>query len=212
MVPEKPVSGMERGSFGSWVRSVFVWLFVGLLLAFFVAYRTPVSLGWRGFMAFFVMIFAMVGMWKAQGAGKALFYLLFTASMGYSMNYIAHYYSSQDVSVALLTTSGIFLGLMILAFLKPEAFRSNSVGMILGFSLLGIISIEFFAMIFNLGNVFSVTNWIVVLIFMGYTLYDTGKLRERYERGEPPIYSAAAFFLDFINLFVRILIITRNRE
>jgi len=71
---------------------------------------------------------------------------------------------------------------------------------------------EFFAIIFGWGSVFSVTNWVVVLIFVGYTLWDTAKLKERYEAGQSPIYSAAAFFLDFINLFIRILIISKRSE
>jgi len=203
----------QRISFGSWVRQVFVWLFVGLLVAFFVAFNTPLIYGWAGLGAFIVTILALVGMWKAKGAGgKAVMFLIFTAAMGYSMNYIAHYYSLEDVVTALFTTSGIFLGLIILAFVKPDAFKSNALGAILGFSLLGIIFMEFFAIIFGWGSVFSVTNWVVVLIFVGYTLWDTAKLKERYEAGQSPIYSAAAFFLDFINLFIRILIISKRSE
>ena len=203
----------KRTSFGAWVRQVFLWLFIGLLVAFFVAYRTPPAYGWAGFGAFIVTILALLGMWKARGTGaKAVMYLIFTAAMGYSINYIAYYYSVEDVINALFITSGIFFGLIILAFVRPDAFRSNSFGAILGFSLLGIIFMELFAWLFGWGGVFSVTNWIVVLIFMGYTLWDTAKLKERYEAGQSPIYSAAAFFLDFINLFIRILIMTRERD
>ncbi|ASJ08027.1 hypothetical protein A3L11_01805 [Thermococcus siculi] len=211
---DKTTQVLEREvSFGSWVKQVFAWLFVGLLLAFFVAFNTPPAYGWAGLGAFVVTILALVGMWKAKGTGgKAVMFLIFTAAMGYSINYIAYYYAVEDVVTALFTTSGIFLGLIILAFIKPDAFRSNSLGAILGFSLLGIIFMEIFAIIFGWGSVFSVTNWIVVLIFMGYTLWDTAKLKERYEAGQSPIYSAAAFFLDFINLFVRILIISKGRE
>jgi len=101
----------QRISFGSWVRQVFVWLFVGLLVAFFVAFNTPLIYGWAGLGAFIVTILALVGMWKAKGAGgKAVMFLIFTAAMGYSMNYIAHYYSLEDVVTALFTTSGIIPG------------------------------------------------------------------------------------------------------
>ena len=203
----------NRPSFGSWVRQVFAWLFIGLLLAFLVAYRTPPAVGWAGLGAFIVTILVLAGMWMARSnGGRAVMYLIFTAAMGYSINYIAYYYSIEDVVTALFITSGIFLGLMLLAFVKPDAFRSNSFGAVLGFSLLGIIMMEFFAILLGWGSIFSVTNWLVVLIFMGYTLWDTAKLKERYEAGQSPIYSAAAFFLDFINLFVRILILTRERD
>ena len=203
----------NRPSFGSWVRQVFAWLFIGLLLAFLVAYRTPPAVGWAGLGAFIVTILVLAGMWMARSnGGRAVMYLIFTAAMGYSINYIAYYYSIEDVVTALFITSGIFLGLMLLAFVKPDAFRSNSFGAVLGFSLLGIITMEFFAILLGWGSIFSVTNWLVVLIFMGYTLWDTAKLKERYEAGQSPIYSAAAFFLDFINLFVRILILTRERD
>lgn len=203
----------NRPSFGLWVRQVFAWLFIGLLLAFLVAYRTPPAVGWAGLGAFIGTILALAGMWMARGnGGRAVMYLIFTAAMGYSINYIAYYYSIEDVVTALFITSGIFLGLMLLAFVKPDAFRSNSFGAVLGFSLLGIIMMEFFAILLGWGSVLSVTNWLVVLIFMGYTLWDTAKLKERYEAGQSPIYSAAAFFLDFINLFVRILILTRERD
>jgi len=203
----------NRPSFGSWVRQVLAWLFIGLLLAFLVAYRTPPAVGWAGLGAFIVTILVLAGMWMARSnGGRAVMYLIFTAAMGYSINYIAYYYSIEDVVTALFITSGIFLGLMLLAFVKPDAFRSNSFGAVLGFSLLGIIMMEFFAILLGWGRIFSVTNWLVVLIFMGYTLWDTAKLKERYEAGQSPIYSAAAFFLDFINLFVRILILTRERD
>ena len=161
----------NRPSFGSWVRQVLAWLFIGLLLAFLVAYRTPPAVGWAGLGAFIVTILVLAGMWMARSnGGRAVMYLIFTAAMGYSINYIAYYYSIEDVVTALFITSGIFLGLMLLAFVKPDAFRSNSFGAVLGFSLLGIIMMEFFAILLGWGRIFSVTNWLVVLIFMGYTL------------------------------------------
>ena len=88
-------------------------------------------------------------------------------------------------------------------------------------SLLFLIVYGFATWIFG---VFSGIDWIISLfaiaVFLGYTAYDTQKIRYYYNFycGYPDmlekaaIFSALQLYLDFVNLFVRLLQMLGNRK
>ena len=63
-----------------------------------------------------------------------------------------------------------------------------------------------------------ILNWVILFIFMGFTIYDMNKLTHLAEMGYDDqnklhIYGAMELYLDFINIFLRILqIVARHRD
>ena len=62
-----------------------------------------------------------------------------------------------------------------------------------------------------------ILNWVVIFIFAGYTIYDMNMLRQLENDTSLPqekiyIYCAMQLYLDFINLFIRILSIFGKRN
>ena len=85
-------------------------------------------------------------------------------------------------------------------------------------------SLYSFSMMVTIFGVFSAIDWLVSLfaiaVFLGYTAYDTQKIRYYYNFycGYPDmlekaaIFSALQLYLDFVNLFVRLLQLLGNRK
>jgi FtsH-binding integral membrane protein len=75
-----------------------------------------------------------------------------------------------------------------------------------------VIIIELIA-IFFFGGSPAIIDWIVVLIFCGYIGYDWGRANQIPKTYDNAVDSAAALYMDIINLFLRILrILGRSRN
>ena len=62
-----------------------------------------------------------------------------------------------------------------------------------------------------------VLDWAILFIFFGLTVYDTNKIKNMYESGVMDneklyVYGAMELYLDFINIFLRILSIFGKRR
>ncbi len=66
--------------------------------------------------------------------------------------------------------------------------------------------------IFVLRQVSAWIDWVVVLIFCGYIGYDWGRANQIPKTLDNAVDSAAALYMDIINLFLRILRILGRRQ
>ena len=63
-----------------------------------------------------------------------------------------------------------------------------------------------------------IIDWVILLTFFGITAYDMNKIKQlsllpNLDKSKLHIYGAMELYLDFINIFLRILqIIARNRD
>ena len=62
-----------------------------------------------------------------------------------------------------------------------------------------------------------VLDWVILAIFLGITVYDVNKIKnmEEYEIMDPDklyIYGAMEIYLDFINIFIRLLSLFGKRK
>lgn len=61
-----------------------------------------------------------------------------------------------------------------------------------------------------------IMDWVILAIFAGLTIYDMNKVKVMAEQGVEPekvaIYGAFQLYLDFINIFIRILSIMGRRD
>jgi FtsH-binding integral membrane protein len=110
---------------------------------------------------------------------------------------------------AIKITGGVTLMMMMLGAIYPAFFKKISGALFA--ALLAVIVIELFQAIF-LGVQSGWIDWVVVAIFCGYIGYDWGRANQIPKTVDNAIDSAAALYMDIINLFLRILrILGRNK-
>jgi len=120
--------------------------------------------------------------------------------------------SVLDIDPSLITTA--FLGTVcIFASFSASAYFSERrsylfIGGFLGTSLTSLLVIGFMNMIFRSAFLFNVSLYFGLLVFCGFVIFDTQLIIEKASIGQKDfVWDALELFLDFINIFVRILII-----
>jgi FtsH-binding integral membrane protein len=129
---------------------------------------------------------------------------------GLVVNMAVSRYDPSIVQEALLTTGAVTATMMVLGSMFPAFFQK--IAGALTIALISVIVIEVIAMMFFGGSP-AFIDWIVVLIFCGYIGYDWGRANQIPKTYDNAVDSAAALYMDIINLFLRLLrILGRNRD
>lgn len=128
---------------------------------------------------------------------------------GLIVNIVVSRYQPELVIDAIQITAIVTVIMMIFGTLFPKFFQA----------IYGPITIALFAMIvieliqiFVFHHVPEWTDWIVVIIFCGYIGYDWGRALRIPKTVDNAVDSAAAIYMDIINLFLRILRILGRRR
>ncbi len=111
-------------------------------------------------------------------------------------------YAPGTVMQAIQTTAIVTFIMMALGSLIPQFFRG--IYALISLSLLSVVIAELILMFF-FGQQVGFIDWIVALIFCGYIGYDWGRALAIPRTVDNAIDSAAAIYMDIINLFLRIL-------
>jgi len=128
---------------------------------------------------------------------------------GLVLNIIVSAYDPVLVFSAIKVTAIVTAIMMFAGSLWPAFFRR----------IIGALTIALFAVIivqlveiFVLKQQHGIIDWVVVVIFCGYIGYDWGRANAIPKTVDNAIDSAAALYMDIINLFVRILRIMGRRR
>ena len=128
---------------------------------------------------------------------------------GLVVNMIVSRYQPALVLEAIQVTAMVTVAMMVLGSLFPRFFQAIYGGLVI--ALLAVIVIELFQ-IFVMHMHSDWIDWVVVFIFCGYVGYDWGRANRIPKTVDNAVDSAAAIYMDIINLFVRILrILGRKR-
>lgn len=123
---------------------------------------------------------------------------------------VTSYYSARIVLQALIITTGVFVGLTLFTFQSKYDFSNMGPYLFAGLMGMLVTGIVQFFLPFN-----HTTDLIIacfgVLLFSGYTVYDTHAIMKRLSPDEY-ILGALSLYLDFINLFLYILRVLNNQE
>jgi FtsH-binding integral membrane protein len=214
----------ERAMF----RSVFGWMFVGLLLTAAASLWVVTSPAMQALVfgnpfTVWILLLAEIGLvvnlsWRltklSAGAAAASF-LIFSLLNGVSLSGIAFYYTHASIAQAFVVAAGMF-GAMALfgAVTKRDLTSWGSfffMGLI-GLMLIGIINIFLHSAMMSF--VYSV---IGVFVFVGLTAYDAQQIKRMAVetgpmRGNLAIIGALRLYLDFINLFLMLLRLFGDRR
>ncbi len=109
-----------------------------------------------------------------------------------------------------IQVTGLVTGLMMfLGTLFPAFFLR--LGGMLCIALLCLLGVELFQ-IFVLKKSYGWTDWIAVAIFSGYIAYDWARANHIPHTLDNAVDSAAALYMDIINLFLRVLRLLGNKD
>ena len=195
---------------------VFTWFGIGLFLTFLTAYLTSTSIDALRFIfsgSTYLIIFILeivIAIWlgarihKMSESTAKVLYLGYTVLTGLTLSSIFVAYEITSIIWIFLASSLTF---GIFAFLgKSDKFDLSGYGIYLIIALLASLVLELINM-FLMNNTLDMILCVVVLvIFTIYVAYDVQKLIKRgYTTEQMAIYGAFDLYLDFINIFLRLL-------
>ena len=206
------------------IRSVYGWMFGGLLLtaaaAFWVlaspAMQSIVSSAWLFLVIaelgiVFFLSFRIMKMSAGTAAGA---FLVFSLLNGLTLSSIFFVYTTASIFQAFVSAGAMFGVMSIYGYVTKRDLTSWGAFFFMG--LIGILItmvINFFLQSTALGYAISL---IGVFIFLGLTAYDTQKLKAYATAPEMrenlAVIGALALYLDFINLFLFLLRLMGNRR
>lgn len=128
---------------------------------------------------------------------------------GFIINLAVSRYAPTLVSDALVMTAMVTVIMMILGYMFPAFFQK--IAGVLTISLVVVILVQL-AEVFIFRKHFGIIDWIVAMIFCGYIGYDWGRANRIPKTVDNAIDSAAAMYIDIVNLFLAILRILGNKR
>ena len=211
----------------SFIRSVYGWMFGGLLLtavaSMWVVMSVPMQqLILANRMVFFILLFAELGIvmflsFRIQrmsaGAASAAF-LVYSLLNGLTLSVIFFAYSGASIVQAFVTAAGMFGVMAVYGSVTKRDLTSWGSFFMMGlFGIILCMIVNFFLHSSGLSFVISLLG---VFIFMGLTAYDNQKLKVMALAGGPTdnlaVIGALQLYLDFINLFLFLLRLFGDRR
>lgn len=137
-------------------------------------------------------------------------YNMVVVPFGLIINLVVSRYDPRLVLEAVQVTAGVTLVMMTLGSFFPAFFQS--IRRALTAALLAVIVVELVMIFLFKRSPPEIVDWIVVLIFCGYIGYDWGRANAIPKTVDNAVDSAAAIYMDIVNLFLRILRIMGRRR
>ncbi len=217
---------------GSFFRSVYGWMTVGLGLTavvalFTVSTPTLMQMIFGNKLVFYGLIIAEVGLVITLSAAirrlsatvATLMFCFYAALSGLTFASIFVVYTQSSIASTFFVTAGTFGAMSLYGLLTKKDL--SSWGSFLFMGLIGVV----IASIVNIFLQSPAMTWVVscagVLVFTGLTAYDTHSLKvlaqngfaHGEERKKLAIIGALKLYLDFINLFLMLLrLLGGNRD
>ena len=195
---------------------VFRWFSLGLLVTFIIAYFVSTNIyllslifSGIGYIVIF-MLEIFLAVWlstrihKMKSSTAKMLYLGYSALTGLTFASIFIVYEISSIIFIFLASALVFGIFSLLG--KSDKFDLSHYGLYLGIALLGSVILEVIN-IFLMNNTLDIILCVVILgIFVGYVAYDIQKILRRFEQNDNmAVYGAFQLYLDFINIFLRLL-------
>ena len=133
----------------------------------------------------------------------------FSVLMGFIMSFTIAAYTASDVTLAFVSTAGMFFGLSVYGRTTKRDLTGIGramMGMLIGLIIAGIINIFLRSPL-----VVFVSSIISVLVFSGLIAWDNQKIEQVYRQNNGNVNNgwaismALSLYLDFVNLFLSLL-------
>ena len=204
---------------------VFMWMFVGLLITFGTGFYVSLNsnMFYNVFAKYYlvlaiveigVAIFLSVRIRKMSPMTAKILYILYTFLTGLTFSAIFVVYEITSIIFVFLISALIFgIFALIGYFTNIDLTR---IGVYLMMALIGIIICSIIN-VFVQSETFNMTIVIIALIlFIIYVAYDIQVIKKNMygisEEDNLAVYGAFQLYLDFINIFIRLLELFGNRK
>lgn len=201
---------------------LFNRMFLGLLvttIAAFVTYQSglflEISYGVLAIVELAVVLVFSFMFRKLSATMVTILYFAYALINGITMSVIFAVFEIETIFYAFLATALLFGGLALYG--KTTQKDMTKLGTICTVGLIVGLVISLINLFVGNTMVDIVLDWIILLIFCGLTAYDMNKITkmENYpgiDVNKFYIYGAMELYLDFINMFIRILSIMGKRN
>lgn len=217
---------MEKENGSNLIAKTFFWMFLGLLGSAIVAWYTYASglfidiifKGYFNILLIAELVVVILFSWlfkKLPPTIVAILYFVYAMINGVSLAVIFVVFELSSI-VFLFAASALLFGGMAFYGYKTKKDLGNWKTLLFGILIVGIILsvVNLF-----LGNSMLdvILDWVILFVFFGITAYDMNKIKQlQYEDGldqsKLHIYGAMELYLDFINIFLRILSLFGKRR
>ena len=204
---------------------LFSWLFIGLLVTFISGYAlslNPVllvkilSVGIIPICILELVVAFVMSMFinKLSPTMLKIFYLIYSIVTGITFGTIFLAYQMKTIILVFLVTSILF-GLLALYGYKTKK-DITKMGTVLFVALIASIIISILNIfIFKSSGLELGLSLLVIVIFLGYVAYDINKIKylvAAFDEDKAAVFGAFQLYLDFINIFIRLLELFGNRN
>ena len=222
---------VDGANFNTFMTKSFGVMFLGILLTAFTAYfGTPILImflqfGTLGLLLIYVLQIGVTLFFarRLMSMSKTTAYICFYAYSfltGVTFSTIPLYYGGTTLGIALFITAGMFGSMAIIG--KTSNVDFTKFGPYLTMGLIGIIIMSVINLFFiqsSMADLFI--DYAVIAIFLFMVAFDMQNLRNMHHQtssdpelnGKMAIFGAFSLYLDFINIFIRVLsIMGRSRD
>lgn len=206
----------------AYMLSVYNYMACGLALTGAVAYGVSTSQmaleAIFGTPLFWVVVLAPLGVLLFFGNSietmKAstvqTLFLVYSGLIGLSLAFIFVRYTGTSIARVFFVTSGTFGAISIYGYTARKDLSGWGVFLVMG--LIGILGASVVNIFLASPALYFAVSVIGVIVFAGLTAYDTQAIKARYldsdseeMRNKKAIFGALELYLDFLNLFLRLL-------
>lgn len=210
----------------SLIQKTFFWMFLGLLGTAIVAWYTYssglfIDIIFKGYFNILliaelvvVVVFSLLFK-KLPPTIVGILYFVYAMINGVSLSVIFVVFELNSI-VWLFVASAVLFGGMALYGYKTSKDLSNWKTLLFGVLIVGII-LSLINLFLSNSTFDIVLDWVILFVFFGITAYDMNKIKAlQYEasldQDKLHIYGAMELYLDFINIFLRVLSIFGKRK
>lgn len=221
MFEESPVQQEKREGVitSTLLGKTFFWMFLGLLgtaaISWFVYSTNMIDtlIESKTFWVFpiaeiVLVIILSLGMRKLPSTVALGMFFVYSLLNGVSLSLIFIAYDIGTIFQAFLTTSAVF-GVLAFVGYKTDVDVTKYRNILFILLIGGIIASLVNVLIGN-STIDIIINWVMLVVFFGILIYDMKNLKDMQASGEYTddnlaVYFALQLYLDFINIFLRIL-------
>ena len=204
----------------------FFWMFLGLLGTAIVSFYTYSSglfatillEGYFNFLLILEIIVVLLFSFlfrKLSPTIVGILYFIYAAINGVSMATIFYVYELNSVILLFVVSSLLFGGFALYGY-KTNKDLSNWRTLLFGTLIAGLV-VSLLNLFFKNSMIDILLDWIILFVFFGITAYDINKIKQlslidTVDKDKIHIYGAMELYLDFINIFLRILSLFAKRR
>lgn len=217
---------MEEENQNNLISKTFFWMFLGLLGSAVVAWYTYASglyidiifKGYFNILLILELVVVILFSWlfrKLSPTIVGILYFLYSMINGVFLSVIFIVFELSSV-VWLFIASAVLFGGMAFFGYKTNKDLSNWRTLLFGVLIIGLI-LSLINIFFGNSMLDIIIDWVILLVFFGITAYDMNQLKqlqydERLDRNKLHIYGAMQLYLDFVNIFLRVLALFGKRR